>query len=352
MVQKENNTKDLKDMTMSKILNKKMIIKLTALIAIIALMVGVTIAIMPWINSLQTPEGREKLELYIESKKTVGTLIYIGLQAFQVILPVIPPIQIVGGALFGTFWGSVLSFIGLYVGMGIVYGLVRLVGYPLVEAFVNPKNLKRFKFLQEPDRVALIFFVIYLIPAMPKDALSFLAPLTSMDKKTYFLYVLPARLPLVILSVAFGSSISNGNYSLAVILSIIMVDIGIIGIIFREKVISYFEKKTKSKRHTSHKNDTKHNRSLKKTGTILIFSSLILVICDLIFMATDYFSRCKAEFLELHDLKGHNQIFYFISNYGLYWFISVFVIGLTAYLVSYKKRKIQNISYKNSEQKS
>ena len=100
---------------MKKRLNKKMIIKFSALIVMIALMIGVTIAILPWINSLQTPEGRERLELYIESKKTVGTFIFIGLQAFQVILPVIPPIQIIGGALFGTFWGSVYSFIGLYV---------------------------------------------------------------------------------------------------------------------------------------------------------------------------------------------------------------------------------------------
>ncbi len=334
---------------MSKRLNKKIIIKFLALIAIIALMIGVTIAILPWVNSLRTPEGREKLELYIESKKTVGTLIYIGLQAFQVILPVIPPIQIIGGALFGTFWGSLLSFIGLYVGMGIVYGLVRLVGYPLVEAFVNQKNLKRFKFLQEPDKVALIFFVIYLIPAMPKDALSFLAPLTSMDKKTYFLYVLPARLPLVILSVAFGSSISDGNYSLAVILSIIMIDIGIIGIIFREKVINYFEKKTKSKRLTSHKNDTKHNKNLKKTGLILIISSLALTICDLIFMATDYFNKCKSEFIDYHNLSGKNQIFYFISNYGLYWFISVFVIGMAAFIISIKKRKYPSNSRNNIE---
>ena len=121
-----------------------------------------------------------------------------------------------------------------------------------------------------------------------------------------------------------------------------MVDIGIIGIIFREKVINYFERKTKSKRHTSHKNDTKHNQGLKKTGIILTLSSFALIICDLIFMATDYFSKCKAEFLEYHDLKGQNQIFYFISNYGLYWFISVAVIGLAAYLVSYKKQKIQH----------
>lgn len=324
---------------MRKIFNKKIIIKLTALIAIIALMVGVTIAILPWINSLQTPEGRERLELYIESKKTVGTFIFIGLQAFQVILPVIPPIQIIGGALFGTFWGSVLSFIGLYVGMGIVYGLVRLVGYPIVEAFVNQKDLKRFKFLREPDKVALIFFIIYLIPAMPKDALSFLAPLTSMDKKTYFLYVLPARLPLVVLSVAFGASISDGNYSLAVILSIIMIDIGIIGIIFREKVINLFEKRTGVQKPSLHKNEIKHNRNLKKTGIILLVTSLALTVCDIIFMMTDFFGKCRVEFLQYRNLSGKYQIIYFISNYGFYWFISVAVIGLAACLLSFKNKK-------------
>ena len=324
---------------MKKRLNKKMIIKFSALIVMIALMIGVTIAILPWINSLQTPEGRERLELYIESKKTVGTFIFIGLQAFQVILPVIPPIQIIGGALFGTFWGSVYSFIGLYVGMGIVYGLVRLIGYPIVEAFVNKKDLKRFKFLREPDKVALIFFVIYLIPGMPKDALSFLAPLTSMDKKTYFLYVLPARLPLVLLSVAFGASISDGNYSLAVILSIIMIDIGIIGIIFREKVINLFEKKIKAQKTSLHKKEIKHNRNLKKTGVILLSTSLVLTVCDLIFMATDYFGKCRVEFLQYHNLSGQYQKIYFISHYGLYWFISVTVIGIAACLASFKKRK-------------
>lgn len=348
MVQKENFTKDLRILLMRKRLNKKMIIKFTALIAMIALMIGVTIAILPWVNSLQTTEGRERLELYIESKKTVGTFIFIGLQAFQVILPVIPPIQIIGGALFGTFWGSVLSFIGLYVGMGIVYGLVRLVGYPIVEAFVNKKDLKRFKFLREPDKVALIFFVIYLIPGMPKDALSFLAPLTSMDKKTYFLYVLPARLPLVVLSVAFGASIRDGNYSLAVILSIIMIDIGIIGIIFREKVINLFEKKVRAQKTSLHKKEIKHNRNLKKTGIILLSTSLVLTVCDLIFMATDYFGKCRVEFLQYHNLSGQYQKIYFISHYGLYWFISVTVIGLAACLASLKKRKIMQSVTKKS----
>ena len=329
---------------MSKKLDKKMLIKIAALVVVVLIMVGATILTIPWIKELKTAEGRKALQLYIESKKTIGTFIFIGIQAFQVILPIIPPIQIIGGALFGTFWGSVFSYVGLYLGMSIVYGLVRIVGYPLVEAFVNTKDLKKFKFLRDPDKVAFAFFIIYLIPGMPKDTVSFLAPLTDMKKKTYFLYVIPARFPLLFLSAVFGSAISDGNYTLAVILSIIMIDIGIIGIIFRDKVINHFEKKSKSIKPSIEKREIKHNKSMKKTGLILLFSSLALSVCDLIFMTTDYFSNCKSEFLKFHNFKGHNQIIYFISNYGLYWFVSVAIIGIAAYIISIKSKKHHHIT--------
>lgn len=333
---------------MNKKLDKKIVIKFVALIIMLAILIGATIAIIPWINDMKTEEGRKALELYLESKKIVGAFIFIGLQALQVLLPIVPPIQIVGGALFGTFWGSIFSFAGIYLGMSVVYGLVRIVGYPLVEAFVNKKDIKKFKFLREPNKVALVFFIIYLIPGMPKDTISFLAPLTDMNKRTYFLYVLPARFPLIFLSAIFGAAVRNGNYTLAVILSIIMIDIGIIGIIFREKVINHFEKRTKTSESLSAKKEVKNNRNMKKTGLILLISSVVLSICDLIFMTTDYCRVCRSEFMEYHDLSGHNQVVYFFSYYGLYWLVSVGLIGIAAYLISLKKQKVNHIGPEKS----
>lgn len=328
---------------MSKRFDKKNIIKASALILMLAVIIGATILIIPWVNEIKTDQGREALKLYIESKKTVGTFIFIGIQALQVLLPIVPPIQIIGGALFGTFWGGIFSFIGIYLGMSIVYVLVRLVGYPLVEAFVNKKDLKKFKFLRDPDKVALVFFIIYLIPGMPKDTISFLAPLTDMNKKTYFLYVLPARFPLIFLSAVFGAAVRDGNYTLAVVLCIIMIDIGIVGIIFREKVIHYFEKRNKKHKCTELRKEIKNNNSMKKTGLTLLIISIFVSVCDLIFMATDYFSKCRSEFLQYHNLSGHKQIIYFLTHYGLYWFISIAVIGIIAYILStIKQRKLNS----------
>lgn len=328
---------------MSKRFDKKNIIKASALILMLAVIIGATILIIPWVNEIKTDQGREALKLYIESKKTVGTFIFIGIQALQVLLPIVPPIQIIGGALFGTFWGGIFSFIGIYLGMSIVYVLVRIVGYPLVEAFVNKKDLKKFKFLRDPDKVALVFFIIYLIPGMPKDTISFLAPLTDMNKKTYFLYVLPARFPLIFLSAVFGAAVRDGNYTLAVVLCIIMIDIGIVGIIFREKVIHYFEKRNKKHKCTELGKEIKNNNSMKKTGLTLLIISIFVSVCDLIFMATDYFSKCRSEFLQYHNLSGYKQIIYFLTHYGLYWFISIAVIGIIAYILStIKQRKLNS----------
>ncbi len=324
---------------MSKKLDKKIIIKFVFLFVLISVIVGATILILPWINQIKTEEGREALMLYIESQRAAGAFIFIGIQAIQVLLPIVPPIQIIGGALFGTFLGSVFSFAGIYLGMSIVYGLVRIVGYPLVEVFVNKKDLKKFRFLREPNRIALVFFIIYLIPGMPKDTISFFAPLTDMNKKTYFLYVLPARFPLIFLSAVFGAAVRDGNYILAVILSIVMIDVGIIGIVFREKVIHYFEKFSKTTKASNTEKEMINNHKMKKTGLLIIIASAFVLVCDFIFMLTNYFSICRAEFLKYHDLKGHNQVIYFIFHYGMYWLVSVAAIGITVYVYSTVKQR-------------
>ena len=98
----------------------------------IALMIAATVALIPMISVLKTNEGMDRLLNYIKEKEALGILIFIGIQALQVIIPLIPPIQIIGGVLFGSVMGSVYSCIGIYLGMSIVFVIVRIFGYPIV----------------------------------------------------------------------------------------------------------------------------------------------------------------------------------------------------------------------------
>ena len=55
-----------------------------------------------------------------------------------------------------------------------IFLLVKKIGTPIVEAFVDEKQLKKFKFLQDERKLTGILIVLYLIPGIPKDVLTYI----------------------------------------------------------------------------------------------------------------------------------------------------------------------------------
>lgn len=54
-----------------------------------------------------------------------------------------------------------------------------------MEAFVDEKQLKKFKFLQNEKKLTVILIILYLIPGIPKDVISYIVPLTPISKKDF-----------------------------------------------------------------------------------------------------------------------------------------------------------------------
>lgn len=86
-------------------------------------------------------------------------------------------VSLVGGVLFGTVWGVVYTMIGAAIGFTMIFGLTRRLGRPFVERFVSPRLLERFDYLNGRGG-ALALFVVFLLPALPDDVISFIAGLT------------------------------------------------------------------------------------------------------------------------------------------------------------------------------
>ncbi|MCD8328518.1 MAG: VTT domain-containing protein [Ruminococcus sp.] len=302
----------------------------------IVLMVVATIALIPVISILKTDEGSEKLLSFIEARGVLAPVIFMGLQALQVIIPLIPPIQIVGGILFGPIMGSIYSCIGIYVGMSIVFCIVRIFGYPIVEALISGKDLKKFKFLADSSKVEIIFFILYFIPGMPKDTLSFVAPLTSVRPKHYFMYVLPARFPLMILAAVFGSAVRSQSYTFAVILCIIMIDLAIIGVLFRDKILSAIQKQKPEENIAKSK---KAINSMYKTGIGMNFASAVLLCVLLVLSSTDTFSLGRKGFLADGSFSSFENVFYFLVNYGEYFMASLILVGTVSVTSAYIRNR-------------
>lgn len=228
-------------MDKTKLLSKKRIILFIIFLIIIA---AATILTIPLIKLLVTAEGRAKIQAMVESHETSGAFLFIGLQFIQVVIAVIPgePVEIIGGVLFGAFGGFLFCMIGALAGTISVFYLVKLLGYPLVSSFFDRKKLKHLKILEDSKKLETIVFILFLIPGTPKDALTYIVPLTKMKASTFFIYSSIARIPSVIGSTIVGSNIGKGNWMISIIIFLITAAIGLVGILYNDKIL----KKVKS----------------------------------------------------------------------------------------------------------
>lgn len=224
---------------------KVQIISLVVFLLVLAIATWVT---LPLINILRTQEGMEEIKETLEGYSgIVGVLVFTFIQALQVIVAIVPPIQIVGGLLFGWFFGAILSFVGVVIGSVIIFMLVKKIGTPIVEAFVDEKQLKKFKFLQDERKLTGILMVLYIIPGIPKDVLTYIVPLTKVSKKDFFMYVMPCRLPAIIMSTVLGSNVGSGNFKIVIGIVAVFMIIGIVGLFFKDNILNKIKQHKKKK---------------------------------------------------------------------------------------------------------
>lgn len=175
---------------------------------------------VPMTRLLATEEGRDRLCRRVESFGLFAPTVFVLLMALQIVIAFIPggPLELIGGMLFGGWKGVLFTTLGALLGTLLVFGLVRKFGRPLVRMFVSDEKMQRFRFLQNEERLAFWVFILFLIPGIPKDMLTYLIPLTPMKGRQFLLLSVLARFPSLAASVLVGDSLADGRYWLSVLL--------------------------------------------------------------------------------------------------------------------------------------
>ncbi len=214
-------------------------IKIVSFVIFVAVIVFLTVVCIPLAKMLASEEGRAELEAFIAKDFVWGIIIFLILQILQVIVALIPGgvIQVLGGVLFGGVLGTVLCIVGILLGTLVIYLLVKNFGKPFVESVFDDKVVKRFGFLQDTKKLELVIFILFLLPGLPKDLLTYLAPLTKIKMSTFLFLSTLARVPAIIMSTVFGSSLSDGNILTASVVFIIIALMGIIGILYKDRLL-------------------------------------------------------------------------------------------------------------------
>ena len=228
---------------------KKLIKNSIPIIIFVALMGVLTLILWPYIEALGTESGREEFKAWIDSIGFVGWLVTLGIQLLQIFVALIPgePVELMLGYVWGPWLGTFTCLLGIFIGTLTIFLLVRKLGMKFVKKVVGTDDLTKYKFLSDKNKVDITIFILFFIPGTPKDALTYIAPIAPISPIKYLLIATFARIPSIITSTILGSSIAEGNYTMAIIVFAITALISILGIIFGNKYVEKRQTKEEEK---------------------------------------------------------------------------------------------------------
>lgn len=198
---------------------KKIIAYSGIFLAIIATIV-ITILLILFSNNLKDPIFFQQFKEFLASFREYGFFIVILLQILNIIIAVIPgePIELLAGVLYGGIGGLILCQIGVFIGSWIVFYLVRKFGTPIIQLFTKKTDSKKFDFLKNSDKLEMITFLLFFIPATPKDVLTYVIGLTDIKLSRFLVITVFARIPSIITSTLLGANLIDGNFMLSAVI--------------------------------------------------------------------------------------------------------------------------------------
>lgn len=215
------------------------------IIVFVAVMGILTLILWPYVEGLATPEGREEFKVWVDGLGFGGWLVTLGIQLLQIFVALIPgePVELMLGYVWGPWLGTLTCLLGIFIGTATIFLLVRKFGMKFVSRFVDPEELKKYKFLRDKNKVDITVFILFFIPGTPKDALTYIAPIAPIGAVKYLLIATFARIPSIITSTILGDSIADGRWVLALVVFAITAVISVLGIILGNRYIEHKKKK-------------------------------------------------------------------------------------------------------------
>ncbi|ELZ30180.1 TVP38/TMEM64 family protein [Halorubrum sp. E3] len=213
---------------------------IAAVVGVAVLAVGLYVLVSRYAGFITDAEA---LRTWLDQFGIFAPIVFIGIQALQVIVAPIPGqvVALVAGYLFGSFWGTVYSLTGVLIGSAVAFSLSKRYGRSFVENVIHEDVIERFDgFVDTVGIPGLFAFVI--IPGLPDDAICFLSGLTKWSLPTFIGVIAVGRLPAYVLTVYAGGELASGRFLSAMALVALVVAASAVGYYKQEAVRDLVER--------------------------------------------------------------------------------------------------------------
>ncbi|RLM63758.1 TVP38/TMEM64 family protein [Halorubrum sp. Atlit-26R] len=213
---------------------------IAAVVGVAVLAVGLYVLVSRYAGFITDAEA---LRTWLDQFGIFAPIVFIGIQALQVIVAPIPGqvVALVAGYLFGSLWGTVYSLTGVLIGSAVAFSLSKRYGRSFVENVIHEDVIERFDgFVDTVGIPGLFAFVI--IPGLPDDAICFLSGLTKWSLPTFIGVIAVGRLPAYVLTVYAGGELASGRFLSAMALVALVVVASAVGYYKQEAVRDLVER--------------------------------------------------------------------------------------------------------------
>ena len=189
---------------------------------IVLLVVGV--AVLWHTGVLHRISNKDHLIALLRQGGPTGALLCIAVQFLQVVIAAIPGeiTSFAAGYVFGAWRGFLYSAIGVTLGSAFNFWFARVVGRPTLERLIGRDRLAKIDRSLGSARSKSAMFLLFLLPGLPKDLLSYAAGFSGMTIIEFLVLSGLARSPALLASVVIGAGVSRGDYRSVIAISLLV----------------------------------------------------------------------------------------------------------------------------------
>ena len=187
--------------------------------------------------------NQQTTENFINSFGSFSIIIFVVLVILEVVVAIIPPgaLYIVGGSVYGPFFGGLLSLIGNILGAFIAFKIARKYGRKVIEKKINKKKLRRLdSFTYKHGSLSL--FLLRINPLTSSDLFSYIYGFTKIKTWKFLLFTSVGLIPLIFTQSYFGSFINKNSIIFPILILITLLFLLLIGYFVIKQLIIKTEK--------------------------------------------------------------------------------------------------------------
>lgn len=221
------------------------IFKFAGLAAFFAVMIVIVALLWPYMHELFEPGGLDRVIEDVRSAGPLGVLILLAMQFLQIVVAFIPGevVQMAAGMMYGPWLGGLVVLVGCVVSAAFIFVVVHRLGAPFVQDMVPTKYLDKFRAFEETGKLDIVVFVLFLIPAMPKDVFTYLVPLTNMPMKKFLVLSNVARIPGILISTYAADGLVDGRLTQSIVIFAVVAVVALVCVVFRDRIMGLLHKK-------------------------------------------------------------------------------------------------------------